>query len=147
MSHPFHFRPHRNLIFVVFLRQAFYDGGNIGKGWIFNNIPDLFDKYSTVMRYKAAAKKLKQIAGLTDQTPAEVVLPKEAEERPTEGKCDYGADEKKSWWRRVEKMRKGAEKNGKTRERVGKVRKRRGKDVKGARKGRKDPGKGGETNE
>ena len=69
-------------------------GRNAGiKGWLFDNIPDLFDKYSTVMRYKAAAKKLKQIAELSDPTPAEVVLPKETGERPAEGKCDYGADE------------------------------------------------------
>jgi hypothetical protein len=54
------------------------------KSWLRENVPALALVYSSVMRYKAAAKKLRQIAGLADPTPAEVVL---------EAKCDYGADE------------------------------------------------------
>ena len=46
------------------------------------------------MRYKAAAKKLKQITELADPTPVDVVLPPKAAD--AEGaKGDYGADEKK----------------------------------------------------
>ena len=63
-----------------------------GKGWLKENVPALALQYTTVMRYKAAAKKLKQIAGLADPTPMDVVLsPKAA---AAEGvKRDYGADE------------------------------------------------------
>ncbi len=50
-------------------------GRNAGiKGWIGENIPLLLQKYSTIMRYKAMAKKLKQLVELDDPMPAEVVL-------------------------------------------------------------------------
>jgi hypothetical protein len=69
-------------------------GRNAGiKGWLFDNLPDLFDKYTTAMRYKAAAKKLKQVTELRDPTPAEVALPREDAEQREAAKCDYGADE------------------------------------------------------
>ena len=66
-------------------------GRNPGvKGWLRENIPALALQYTTVMRYKAAAKKLKQITELSDPTPMDVVLPP----RDAEGaKQDYGADE------------------------------------------------------
>ena len=65
-------------------------GRNPGvKGWLRENIPALALQYTTVMRYKAAAKKLKQISELSDPTPMDVVLPP----RDAEGaKQDYGAD-------------------------------------------------------
>ena len=67
-------------------------GRNPGiKGWLCDNLPEILDKYTTAMRYKAAAKKLKQVVELADPTPADVVLPHGAEER--KGKRDYGADE------------------------------------------------------
>lgn len=51
-------------------------GRNPGvKGWLRENIPALALQYTTVMRYKAAAKKLKQITELADPTPMDVVLP------------------------------------------------------------------------
>ena len=50
-------------------------GRNAGiKGWLGENIPLLLQKYSTIMRYKAMAKKLKQLVELDDPMPAEVVL-------------------------------------------------------------------------
>ena len=50
-------------------------GRNEGvKGWLAENIPVLAGKYTTVMRYKAMAKKLKQLVELPDPVPAEVVL-------------------------------------------------------------------------
>ena len=50
-------------------------GRNEGvKGWLAENIPVLVGKYTTVMRYKAMAKKLKQLVELPDPVPAEVVL-------------------------------------------------------------------------
>ena len=67
-------------------------GRNPGiKGWLFENIPEISGHYTTAMRYKAAAKKLKQVVEFVDPTPADVVLPRGAEER--KGKRDYGADE------------------------------------------------------
>ena len=68
-------------------------GRNPGvKGWLRENIPALALQYTTVMRYKAAAKKLKQITELADPTPVDVVLsPKAADAEGT--KRDYGADE------------------------------------------------------
>ena len=68
-------------------------GRNPGvKGWLRENIPALALQYTTVMRYKAAAKKLKQITELTDPTPMDVVLPSKG--IMAEGdKQDYGADE------------------------------------------------------
>jgi hypothetical protein len=44
------------------------------KGWLRKNIPVLADQYTTVMRYKAAAKKLRQLVELDDPIPTEVVL-------------------------------------------------------------------------
>ena len=50
-------------------------GRNEGvKGWLAENIPVLVSKYTTVMRYKAMAKKLKQLVELPDPIPAEAVL-------------------------------------------------------------------------
>ncbi len=49
-------------------------------------------RYTTVMRYKAMAKKLRQVVGLADPVPAEAVLaepPRDA----GKGKRDYGAYE------------------------------------------------------
>ena len=50
-------------------------GRNSGiKGWLQENIPALYLRYTTVMRYKAAAKKLRQIAELHDPTPAAAIF-------------------------------------------------------------------------
>ena len=70
-------------------------GRNSGvKGWLRENIPALALQYTTVMRYKAAAKKLKQITELADPTPMDVVLPpKSAAAGWGQAKQDYGADE------------------------------------------------------
>ena len=69
-------------------------GRNPGiKGWLCDNLPEIYEKYTTAMRYKAAAKKLKQVVELADPTPADVVLPHGAPEQREEGKRDYGADE------------------------------------------------------
>jgi len=44
------------------------------KAWLQENIPALHVRYTTVMRYKAMAKKLRQVVGLADPVPAEAVL-------------------------------------------------------------------------
>ena len=68
-------------------------GRNPGiKGWLRENLPEILDKYTTAMRYKAAAKKLKQIVELADPTPADVVLPRRGA-KEEDVKRDYGADE------------------------------------------------------
>jgi len=45
------------------------------KGWLKENIPALALQYTTVMRYKAAARKVKQISGMSDPTPVDAILP------------------------------------------------------------------------
>ena len=62
------------------------------KGWLKDNVPALWLKYTTVMRYKAAAKKLRQLAGVSDPVPVDRVLaPPRAKEAGPAG--DYGAEE------------------------------------------------------
>ena len=70
------------------------------KAWLQENIPALHVRYTTVMRYKAMAKKLRQVVGLADPVPAEAVLAPQAEAVPAEpprdggdGKRDYGTYE------------------------------------------------------
>ena len=62
------------------------------KAWLQENIPALYVRYTTVMRYKAMAKKLRQVVGLADPVPAESVLA-EPPRREGEGKQDYSAYE------------------------------------------------------
>ena len=65
------------------------------KGWLRENIPALALRYTTVMRYKAAAKKLRQVVELPDPIPVAAVLDgagaREGAE-PKEGTRDYGAE-------------------------------------------------------
>ena len=49
------------------------------KGWLQMNIPALYSKYTTVMRYKAAAKKMRQVVGLRDPMPVSKILSAMAE--------------------------------------------------------------------
>ena len=65
------------------------------KGWLRENVPALALRYATVMRYKAAAKKLRQVVELPDPIPVAAVLdgagaPEEME--PKEEKRDYDAE-------------------------------------------------------
>ncbi len=55
------------------------DGAIVGrrggvKAWLQVNIPALYVRYTTVMRYKAMAKRLRQVTGLADPVPAAAVL-------------------------------------------------------------------------
>ena len=55
------------------------DGAIVGreaglKGWLQMNIPALYGKYKTIMRYKAAAKKLRQVVELKDPSPVSLIL-------------------------------------------------------------------------
>lgn len=62
------------------------------KAWLQENIPALYVRYTTVMRYKAMAKKLRQVTGLADPVPAEAVLA-EALRDGGKGGHDYGTYE------------------------------------------------------
>ena len=53
------------------------------KAWLQENIPAIYVRYTTVMRYKAMAKKLMQVTGLADPVPAAAVL---AEPPPASGR-------------------------------------------------------------
>ena len=55
------------------------------KGWLKDNIPALYLRYTAVMRYKAAAKKFRQIAGLVDPTPVSAAVPEPGRD---DGKLD-----------------------------------------------------------
>ena len=44
------------------------------RGWIRENLPDLFPKYKTLMRYKALAIRLRQATGTKDPTPTSALL-------------------------------------------------------------------------
>ena len=52
------------------------------KAWLQMNIPALYVHYTTVMRYKAMAKKLGQVVGLADPVPVEAVLAEPRAEVP-----------------------------------------------------------------
>ena len=62
------------------------------KAWLQENIPALYVRYTTVMRYKAMAKKLRQVVGLADPVPAEAVLaePAQRESSSPQGGEDAG---------------------------------------------------------
>ena len=65
------------------------------KRWLQENIPALYLRYTAVVRYKAAAKKLRQVVGLRDPVPAAVLV----DER------DYVTDEilrAREIWRQVD---------------------------------------------
>jgi hypothetical protein len=56
-------------------------GRNPGiKGWLKENLPALALQYTSVMRYKAAAKKMKQITELRDPTALDAILPERQKE-------------------------------------------------------------------
>ena len=56
------------------------------KGWLQMNIPALYSKYKTIMRYKAAAKKLRQVVGLADPTPVSTILAEAGVADETDGR-------------------------------------------------------------
>ena len=44
------------------------------RGWIRENVPELFPKYKTLMRYKAMAVRLRQATDTKDPTPTSALL-------------------------------------------------------------------------
>ncbi len=57
------------------------------KGWLQLEIPALYIKYKTVMAYKAAAKRMRQVLDIRDPLPLSAALPQEGEA------LVHGADE------------------------------------------------------
>jgi hypothetical protein len=55
------------------------------KGWLQMEIPALYMKYTTVMAYKAAAKRMRQVLGISDPLPLSAVLGEECKDK---GLCD-----------------------------------------------------------
>lgn len=45
------------------------------KAWIATHVPELHGHYKTIMRYKALAKRVRQVAGIKDPVPTDVLLP------------------------------------------------------------------------
>ena len=91
------------------MRPLYYGRAPGIKGWLRENVPALALRYATVMRYKAAAKKLRQVVELPDPIPVAAVLDgAEAPEgagagngtgtvdgtgaEPKEGTRDYGTE-------------------------------------------------------
>ena len=61
-------------------------GRNAGvKGWLREHVPELAEHYTSAIRYKAAAKKLRQIVGLADPTPVAAALGGTEAEKSAEG--------------------------------------------------------------
>ncbi len=48
--------------------------------WLRENAPDLSERYKTVMKYKALARRFRQAVGVSDPVPASAVLPPRKEE-------------------------------------------------------------------
>ena len=62
--------------------------------WLRENAPDLSERYKTVMKYKALAKKFRQAVGVCDPIPAAAVLPPEQPwERDNSGMARKRRDE------------------------------------------------------
>ena len=98
------------------------------KGWLRENVPALALRYTTVMRYKAAAKKLRQVVELPDPIPVAAVLDgagvgvgakdsagagngtgaREGAE-PKEGTRDYGAEKSQDNVRGISRTRERLE--------------------------------------
>ena len=57
------------------------------KGWLQTEIPALYIKYKTVMAYKAAAKRMRQVLDIRDPLPLSAALPEKGQNK------DHGADE------------------------------------------------------
>ena len=78
------------------------------KGWLQLEIPALYVKYKTVMAYKAAAKRMRQVLDIRDPLPLSAALPQEGTSQ------DYGTDEIQSR-RGAERQKAGAQKVGASR--------------------------------
>ena len=73
------------MVGAVVVRDGVIVGRRPGiKGWLQTEIPALYLKYKTVMAYKAAAKRMRQVLDIRDPLPLSAALGET---------LDYGADE------------------------------------------------------
>ena len=67
------------------------------RAWIAENVPELSPRYKTIMRYKALAMRVRQLAGLEDPQPTSVLLdgpdPEKREGKPEAGDKNYYAQD------------------------------------------------------
>ena len=54
------------------------------KAWLAREVPELYGRYKTIMRYKSLAKRVRQVAAIHDPTPTDVLLSNPSEHRPKE---------------------------------------------------------------
>lgn len=59
--------------------------------WLHENAPDLSERYKTVMKYKALARRFRQAVGVSDPVPASAVLPPSRKEKGGEARREKGA--------------------------------------------------------
>ena len=90
--------------------------------WLRENAPDLSERYKTVMKYKALAKKFRQAVGVCDPIPAAAVLPPEqsqkrddsemARKRREEGrKREYCSEHSRRRQRKADRTKTTGERN------------------------------------
>ena len=53
--------------------------------WLRENAPELSERYKTVMKYKALAKKFRQAVGVSDPVPAAAILPQDPPKEQEKG--------------------------------------------------------------
>ena len=64
--------------------------------WLRENAPELSERYKTVMKYKALAKKFRQAVGVSDPVPAAAILPPDPPKRREKGEGEvreYSSDQ------------------------------------------------------
>ena len=71
--------------------------------WLRENAPDLYERYKTVMKYKALAKRFRQAVGASDPVPAATVLPPDL---PQKAKSDNEKDRREYCKERIRKQQK-----------------------------------------
>lgn len=78
---------------------VFDEYGNIAgrKGgirqYLANNVPELFCRYKTVMKYKALSKKFRQVLGACDPLPSALLLPEENPETKMRKECQKNLED------------------------------------------------------
>ena len=60
------------------------------KEWLADNVPELYPRYKTIMRYKALAMRVRQMAGINDPQPTSALLDEVTDGEPTKLK-NYSA--------------------------------------------------------
>ena len=70
------------------------------KEWLADNVPELYPRYKTIMRYKALAMRVRQMAGINDPQPTSALLDEVTDGEPTKLK-NYSAQKSHITWKNV----------------------------------------------